>query len=150
MKRIIVQQDMEDTKKESSLPSDYLKQIETFYKLLVESLRADIPADDFSLKDSGYIVILEVGDDVRDLSSVGLNSEDNGLLGSIPEYVEKYSAGSINYYKIVILYDNEYIMTFFSQEGIHDDEMEDWLAEHARESELYGNYSYDEEIYLPF
>ncbi len=149
MKTIIVQQDLEDIKKESSLNSLYFQQIEIFYKLLVESLRAEVPAEDFSLKDSGYIVILEAGDDVRDLSSVGLNPEDEGLLGSIPEYVEKYSAGQVDYYKIVILYDNEYIMTFFSQVGIHDDEVEDWLAEHARESEIYANYC-DDSMDVPF
>ncbi len=149
MKTIIVQQDLEDIKKENSFNPLYFQQIEIFYKLLVESLRAEVPAEDFSLEDSGYIVVLEEGDDVRDLSSVGLNPEDEGLLGSIPEYVEKYSAGSIDYYKIVILYDNEYIMTFFSQVDIHDQEVEDWLAEHARESEIYANYC-DDSMDVPF
>ncbi|WDH82642.1 MULTISPECIES: hypothetical protein [Paenibacillus] len=61
----------------------------------------------------GYIVILEAGDNLYDLECVGLNREDCGLLGSMPEYVETLQLGDMTVYSIVVMYTNDFIMTFF-------------------------------------
>ncbi|WP_218642158.1 hypothetical protein [Paenibacillus odorifer] len=85
----------------------------------------------FVLDRYGYIVILEVGDNLYDLECVGLNRKDCGLLGSMPEYVETLQLGDITVYKIVVMYTNDFIITFFTQKGIHAEEIEQWLNEQA-------------------
>ncbi|MEK3688270.1 hypothetical protein [Paenibacillus sp. FSL R10-2736] len=85
----------------------------------------------FTLDRHGPIIILEAGDNLFDLSFVGLRREDRGLLGSMPEYVEVYNLGDIQIYKIVVMHTNDYMVTFFTQVGIHDEEVEQWLKEMA-------------------
>ena len=81
--------------------------------------------------------MLEKGDNLRDLSLFGLNPEDDGILGCSLEYVEEYRLESICFYRIGLLLDNECMMTFFSEVGIHDPEIEDYLAEEAFEIKEY-------------
>jgi hypothetical protein len=89
----------------------------------------------FCLGENGYIVLLEAGDNVHDLGNVGLNHEDGGLLGSCPEYVELIDAGKgLQAYKVAVLYDNDYLMTFFTQAGAHDEEVEQWLKDRVERS----------------
>ncbi len=83
----------------------------------------------------GYIVVLEAGDNIRDLGNVGLNRENCGLLGSCPVYVERFNVGEgLQAYKVAVLYDNDYLMTFFTQAGAHDEEVEQWLKDQAKRS----------------
>ncbi|WP_236339944.1 hypothetical protein [Paenibacillus plantiphilus] len=89
-------------------------------------------SNDFHLDGCGYIVVLEVGDNVRDLGNVGLNRENSGMLGSCPEYVELLNVdGGLQVYKMAVLYDNDYLMTFFTQAGAHDEKVEQWLNDQA-------------------
>ena len=37
-------------------------------------------------------------------------------------------------YKVAVLYDNDYLMTFFTQAGARDEEVEQWLKEQAERS----------------
>ncbi|WP_127596122.1 hypothetical protein [Paenibacillus lautus] len=91
---------------------DVLNRVGTFPVALLENVE-------------GYIVVLESGDNVRDLGNVGLNRESGGLLGSCPEYVEPLDLGEgLHSYKVAVLYDNEYLMTFFTLAGAHDEEVE--------------------------
>lgn len=116
----------------NSLPKPYIQRLVADFSMLQRALADGESLDEFSLQDHGYLVILENGDDVRDLSEVGLNPEDEGLLGSMPEYVETLSLGdNLQVYKIAVLYDNDYMMFFYSQVGIHDEEVEEWLREQA-------------------
>jgi hypothetical protein len=48
---------------------------------------------EFCLGRNGYIVVLEAGDNVRDLGNVGLNRVVGELPGSCPEYVELLNLG---------------------------------------------------------
>ncbi len=74
--------------------------------------------------------MLERGDDVRDLRQVGLNPEDQGILGSIPEWVEEVRLDDdTDVYQIACLYNNGHLMMFFSDVGQYDDIIEDWLRD---------------------
>jgi hypothetical protein len=42
---------------------------------------------EFSLENHGYIVLIEEDDNIRDFEEVGLNKEDEGLLGVVPEWI---------------------------------------------------------------
>ncbi|MZQ82718.1 hypothetical protein GQF01_11460 [Paenibacillus sp. 5J-6] len=113
------------------IPVAFLNHVENyFYQLRNEQENGlEIP---FCLSRHGYIVILEMGDNVRDLGNVGLGREVGGLLGSYPEYVELLDvAEGLQAYKIAVLYDDDYLMTFFTQAGAHDEEVEQWLKDKA-------------------
>lgn len=111
-----------------ALDTAYLNLIDGFFRQLSESLGDGQPADEFSLDQHGYFVVLERGDDVRDLSTVGLT---RGLLESGPEFVEVADLGHMAVYKVAVLYNNEYMMFFFSAVGQFDPETEAWLKEQA-------------------
>lgn len=87
----------------------------------------------FTLDIYGYMVILERGDNLRDLSVVGLDRETVGLLGSLPEYVDKVERQGECWYKVVVVYTNEYAMAFYVPEIVvaDDEEMKNWLEEHV-------------------
>ncbi len=125
------QQDFDVLRHAGVLPAALLVQVEDYFKQLMIELE-DEAEGEFRLGMNGYIVVLEAGDNVRDLGNIGLNRENGGLLGSFPEYVELLDVGEgIQAYKIAVLYDNDYMMTFFTQAGAHDEEVEQWLRDQA-------------------
>jgi hypothetical protein len=93
----------------------------------------------FMLDVYGYMVVLEKGDNLRDLSAVGLRREEGGLLGSLPEFVEKVERDGECWYKVVVVYTNEFAMAFYVPvQALDDDEaIASWLEEQA-ESEAYN------------
>lgn len=87
----------------------------------------------FTLEKYGPIVILEPGDNLYDLSFVGLNREDSGLLGCKPEYVQtiELPEGDSVAYMIGVAYNNTCLTTFFSISGSHDERIEAFLQRQA-------------------
>lgn len=112
-------QDIVILRRTEVLPAALLVQVEDYFNQLSVELE-DEAESQFRLGENGYIVLLEAGDNVRDLSNVGL------------KYVEMLDVGeSLQAYKVVVLYDNDYLMTFFTQAGKHDEEVEQWLKDQA-------------------
>lgn len=131
MRIVKTQQDLNVLRQAGAIPATLLVQIEDFFLQLRDELEDEVESE-FRLGRSGYIVVLEAGDNVRDLGNIGLNREDGGLLGSFPEYVETLDIGEgLQAYKIAVLYDNDYLKTFFTQAGAHDEEVEQWLRDQA-------------------
>lgn len=131
MRIIKTQQDFDVLRRAGTLPTALLGEIGGYFQQLRNELE-DEKRSQFHLEECGYIVLLEVGDNVRDLGNVGLNHEAGGLLGSCPEYIELLELGEgLQAYKVAVLYDNDYLMTFFTQSGAHDEEVEQWLREQA-------------------
>jgi hypothetical protein len=132
-------EDLELLENTKVLNEDYLQWIKDYFLQLFEALgRNGETLDQFRLGwMEGFVLVLEEGDNLRDLSLFGLNPEDDGLLGCPLEYVEKCELEDITFYKLGIMFDNESLLSFFSQVGIHDDEIEDYLAEEAFEIEEY-------------
>lgn len=134
MRPIKTKQDIVILRRTEILPSALLSQIEGYFNQLRVELE-DEEESEFHLGRKGYIVVLESGDNVRDLGNVGLSRERGGLLGGCPEYVELLDVGGgLHAYKVVVLYDNDYLMTFFTQTGAHDEEVEQWLKDQAERS----------------
>jgi len=79
----------------------------------------------------GYFVILEPGDNPRNLDIVGLNPAEKGLLGSWPEFVDLINLDEMSVYQVLILYNNECVMTLYLQAGVWDEEIEQWLEKHV-------------------
>ncbi|MEC0371144.1 hypothetical protein [Paenibacillus chibensis] len=131
MRIIKTQQDFDVLRRVKALPAVLLDQVEDYFQQLRDE-QVDELESEFCLGMRGYIVVLEAGDNVRDLGNVGLSRERGGMLGSCPEYVELLDVGGgLQAYKIAVLYDNDYLMTFFTQAGAHDEEVEQWLKDQA-------------------
>jgi len=131
MRIIKSQQDLVVLRSAEALPVALLDQTEYYFLQLRDELE-DEAENEFRLDGCGYIVVLEAGDNIRDLGNVGLSLENSGLLGCCPEYVELLDVGGeLQAYKFVVLYDNDYLMTFFMQSGAHDEEVEQWLKDQA-------------------
>jgi len=125
---------------------DLQDHLEEYFLQLHRALGDGRPLDDFRLNWlEGFVGVLERGDNVRDLSVLGLNPGEEGLLGSRPEFVEANYDATPAFYRISVLLDNECMMTFFSEIGVHDDEVEEWLAERAEVDRAYDHPA-DEEI----
>jgi hypothetical protein len=89
---ITTQQDFDVLRHARALPAVLLNQVENYFnQLKIE--QDDEDRSELRLDGHGYIVVLEGGDNLRDLSNVGLSREDGGLLGSCPEYVELLYVG---------------------------------------------------------
>lgn len=131
MRIIKFQQDFDVLHRAGALPAALLGKVEDYF-LQLRDEQEDEVGSEFCLDRHGYIVILEVGDNVRDLGNVGLNRKGGGLLSSCPEYVELLDVDrGLQAYKVAVLYDNDYLMTFFTQAGAHDEEVEQWLRDQA-------------------
>jgi hypothetical protein len=111
----------------------FLSYLEEEFLGLKEAFDFDGLDEEFALDHYGFMVVLEKGDNLRDLSVVGLSREDGGLLGSLPEFVEKVERNGECWYKVVVIYTNEYGMAFYvPAKAISDDnEIQNWLEEHV-------------------
>lgn len=105
--------------------------LEEEFRELKEAFDFDGLEEEFALDHYGFMIVLEKGDNLRDLSVVGLNREDGGLLGSLPEFVEKVERHGECWYKIVVVYTNEYAMAFYAPEAavVGDSEILHWLEQ---------------------
>ncbi len=137
-------QDIKLLKQAGVFEKDYLDQVEQYFRQLHAAMGDGKLLNEFRLDwPEGFIVILEAGDNLRDLRVAGLNRCDNGLLWSMPEYVELIKLRSTRIYKISVLLDNECMQTFFTEIGIHDQEIESWLADKAMIDQCYDHPTED-------
>ena len=117
----------------SPLGSEIAKNLEN----IMDHMHADL--DDlnpgaYKMEDCGYVVILEPGAKVRELSHIGLYRE-NGLLGCLPEWFDLVSLDGTQYYCFLELLDDAFGVIFYTAVGIHDEEVEVWLQ--AKLHEVY-------------
>ena len=126
MKIIKNKQDLDLLSEAKALGSEMSQHLQDF---LVE-LQADLDVPEpgvYTTEDCGHIVLLEAGDNVRDLSNVGLNPEDQGLLGCTPEWIDPITLDDKDYYKLLVLYNDCFGVIFYTAVGSHDQEVEQWL-----------------------
>lgn len=103
-----------------------------FFTKLQEDLDRLSPGT-YKVEDSGHVVIFEDKDDVRNLSDIGLNHEDQGILGCIPEWFETIELDGIKYYRFLVLYNDSFGVIFYSAIGIFEYEVEEWMAARLKE-----------------
>ena len=85
---------------------------------------------DWDPEENGHFVVIEAGDDIRGLQEVGLNPEDNGLLGAIWEATFWHDGAGA--WEVLVLYGNDTGMTFFVPDTPWvDPELRRMLAEEA-------------------
>ncbi|MFS0556377.1 hypothetical protein [Brevibacillus sp. 179-C9.3 HS] len=130
MRIIMTTADVTMLRQTNALPLEYMNYLEEEFLGLYHALGCGETLDGWSLARDGYMVVIEAGD--NNLQPVGLRY---GLRQTMPEFVELVEAGNQLIYRIGVLYDNDFMMLFYSMVGIHDVETETWLQEQVNQSE---------------
>jgi hypothetical protein len=106
---------------------------------LIEQRMADVTAGFATVgatwepEEHGAFVLVEPGDNVRDFRAVGLNPEDDGLIGATWEICWRHPA--LNVYEVLILYSGDTGWTFFvPDEPWLDPQLRAKLADEAVEA----------------
>lgn len=127
---IQTKQDLNILEKSKVMEEEVIKLLKDKFNNLYENLSEGTPLNEFSLEDKGYIVILHEGDNIRNLSTVGLNP-NGGLLSAIPEFINEIILNKFKIYEVIVVYNNEFCMTFYmSDKLINDDEVKKWIEEY--------------------
>ncbi|WJQ81020.1 hypothetical protein [Brevibacillus brevis] len=132
-------QDIQLLRKAQVLNLTFTTFLEEEFLGLKEAFDFDGLNENFTLDMHGYMVVLEKGDNLRDLTVVGLDRRNEGLLGSLPEFVEKWETNDECWYKVIVIYSNEYGMAFYiPSEAISDDEqVRSWLEEQVERDDIF-------------
>lgn len=87
----------------------------------------------YTMEDVGQIVLLERGDNARDLTKLRLSIS---LIDFVPEWFEVVTLDGIVYYRFLVLLGDSFGIVFYSPSGIHNGEVEEWLVARLRDEEL--------------
>lgn len=115
MFEIYSQKEIEKFRELKSHPGIFADYLEARFNELKNCLEEHFEDEgEFNLKEFGHLVVLSpLADNLNDLHEVGLNAEDNGLFGSIPEVVEEVVMPEFSVYQISVVYTNSYMMIFY-------------------------------------
>src|SRR5690554_3733862 len=105
------QRDVSRYQRREVLGPQFAAHLKGYLGYLQEELSVIDPGE-YSVEDTGFIVVLEAGDDVRDLSTVGLNPEDQGLIGVIPEWFETVNLDGLTFCRFLVLYNDSFGVVF--------------------------------------
>jgi hypothetical protein len=133
MLTIKTRQDIDSLRRGGIMPAALNEHIDGYFRQLEAEL-SDDEEDTFCLDQHGPIVLLETGDDLRSLIFAGLTDDGCSFYCCTVEYVERLVLGDVQAYKLASLLDNDFLVTFFTQAGVHDEEVEKWLNEQAQRS----------------
>lgn len=121
------QDDVRLLKEAKAIGHTFAKHLTKFFDDLQAELE-DMSPNTYRLEDTGHVVLLEAGDNVRDLKEMGLNHQDQGILDCIPEWFETITLDDVEYYRFLVLYNDSFGVVFFSAVGAFDHEIEAWLS----------------------
>ena len=93
----------------------------------------DMSPGTYTMEDVGQIVLLEKGDNARDLTELRLSL---GLMDFVPEWFEVVALDGINYYCFLVMLGDSFGIVFYSPIGVHDEEVEEWLVARLRDEEV--------------
>lgn len=119
MKTIECQADLDGLRESGLLPEPFYRAVAAYFRQLAEAEGGDIGQDEMVLTD-GHIVVIEPSDGSDELRP---------LLESWPEFGELLSFDQTEVIKIVVMEDNDYIVTWFVERGIHPP-IDDWIEPH--------------------
>lgn len=143
MIELINQQDLDNYKNRDDYPvafADYLQARFNELKSCLEEY-SDCNEKEFSLRDFGHLVVLQEADNLYDLKDVGLNPEEKGLFGSIPEVVDEIVMPDYSVYQISIVYNNSYMMIFYLEKGkfeVKYPELQEYLKNYPPEQIIFN------------
>lgn len=129
MRIIKTMKDIELLKEAKAVQRSILGEIEEHFKYIYNNIGEGITIEEFSLVDSGIIVLLESGDNIEDLAEIGLNPEEKGLLGVTPEWINEQKLNDCTLITACILCNNEYVLSIFFESGKFGEDLENWISE---------------------
>ncbi len=124
--------DIEEARRESDIHPGLIREVEKYLLLLVEA-RGSRTLGRIFLNEENSIIVLEEGDVAKEILGIGNDPSRAPAWGDVPEYVDRLNSGGFSYYRVGFLCDSGSFVTAFSQEGMHDPEVEEWLVEMSRE-----------------
>lgn len=130
MRTIKTIQDIRILRAANVFSNGFMDYLEEEFLGLKEAFDFDGLDEAFTLDMYGFGVVLEKGDNLRDLSVVGLNRETGGLLGSFPEFVDKVERQGESWFKVVSVLTNEFSMAYYVPMEVVADDLEilNWLS----------------------
>lgn len=129
MRIIKMLKDIKLLREASEVKDSILEEMEDQFNHIYENLGEELPIEEFSLRDSGIIVLLESGDNITDLEEVGLSPDDRGLIGAVPEWVDEQVLSDCKLINACIPCNNEYVLSIFLERGKFGQEVENWINE---------------------
>lgn len=128
---IQTKQDLDVLKKANVINERYMEVVEKQFMTLYKNLGEEegISLDEFSLTDEGEIILLELGDNLRNLGAIGLDP-DGGLLQATAEFINEIGLGELMVYEVIIAYNNQFAVTLYIPAGIVDEEIMEWIEEY--------------------
>lgn len=131
MRIIKTMRDIELLKKAAIVDNQILYEIEKDFRNIYYNVDVGVILEEFSLVEIGLILLLEPGDNVSDLEEIGLDPEENGLLGAIPEFIDEQKLANCTLMTACILCNNEYALNIFFEKGKFGDKVEKWIVENS-------------------
>lgn len=125
---------LKDIELSKDLSKDFKEHLIGYIIELNKNIDNETPKDEFSLEEYGPIIILEPErDDCRNLSDVGLNEEEEGILGVTPEYMNVVDLNkNEGYFQFLVLCNNEYGNVFYFPKHFKGDtEITDFLKSYV-------------------
>lgn len=121
--------DLSDLKVSEKLNQSYYEYVKQHFDDVTTTIsnQEDIPVDEV-LESFGYIVILEKGDNCNDLTCLGF---ERGLLEASLEFVNYIELSDIKIFQLFASMNNSFGLSIFSQVGIHEEEIEMFLADNS-------------------
>ena len=118
--------------KKSSSSKNLLEYMTKYFQSLHKNLGEDIPLHNFDLEEHGWIVVIESSDDENDLTEIGLDEDNGGLITATFEYVNVITLpdGS-EYYNMLVLANNEFGYPIFIAKSACSKELNDCLMEYV-------------------
>lgn len=133
MRTIKTQKDLVCLRNAQLFSGTFMDYLDEEFQALKEAFDFDGLDEDFRLEVSGFLVVFEKGDNLRDQSVVGLYQETNGLLGCLPEFIEMHVHEGEVWYKVVTVISNDFGYIYYIQRKVveKDDEILVWLEENS-------------------
>lgn len=132
--------DIEILKRESRLPNSLVQFLVKTFSDLHEAYESETDFDHFSLEMHGPIYLLQASHGkTTSLKQIGFHVEERGLLGCIPEWVEKIDLEDCKIWRLGFMPDNGYLFQVILPVNVVGPDVESWLEELALEQETYSS-----------
>jgi len=127
--------DIERIRREGQLPAAVIDELERHFKELTWGLTGEEDAwETYDLATDGPILVLQPGiDDPCDLGVYGMTREVGGLFGTPIEFTDTVKVGDTEFFRIVLVLDNSFCLSIFSEAGRFGPELDEHLREHLAE-----------------
>ncbi|GEM_PF-790886 len=136
MRVIQTKEDIECLRRANALPEPYLGLVEGDFQRVQGGVEAQSGPGAYHPGIEGYFVVLEEGDNLRNLEVVGLDPGEGGLLGCAPEAVDLLEpAPGLKVFQVLVAYNNSSLMSFYLEKGLADPEVEAWLKKNLIDSD---------------